>query len=95
MSSDQLPLISAGAVVTLVTLLIALLKSFQVPISADQEILILKIVAFVAPWLVVWWGHHKTTPLAAPKSKDGEDLVRISGNPTPASKKVTRSLSGE
>lgn len=92
MNPDQAPLITAGALVTLLTLVIALLRTFQVPISADQEILILKIFAIVAPWLVVWWGHRKTTPLANPQAADGETLVRESGDVTPPATRITRGI---
>lgn len=89
---DQNPLITTASVVTLLTLVIALLRTFGVPITADQENLILKIVALSFPWIVVAIGHRKTTPLANPQAKDGEQLVRESGNTTPPSERVTRGL---
>lgn len=89
---ETTPLITAGAVVTLVTLVIALLRTFGIPITVEQEVLLIKITAIVSPWIIVWYGHHKTTPLANPKAADGEKLVRVSGNQTPPKEKVTRSL---
>lgn len=88
---ENYPLISAATVLTGVTLLISLLVSFGVPITAEQKDIILQIVAFAAPWLVVWWGHRKTTPLAKPTDETGQPLVRKSdGLPTLAQSRNMR-----
>lgn len=85
MNTDNYPLISAATVVTGVTLVISLLASFGVHITLEQQDAILKVVAFVAPWIVVFWGHRKTTPLARPTDETGEPLVRANdGMPTAA-----------
>lgn len=82
---NDYPLITAAAFVTGVTPIISLLASFGVRLTPEQSDAILKIVAFVAPWVVVIWGHRKTTPLSKPTDEVGQPLVRaVDGMPTAA-----------
>lgn len=86
---SQAPLITTAAIVSIVSAAIALLVAFGVRLTSDQQTAIMAFVTVLAPWVVALVGHNTTTPLADPKSKDGESLVRASGDPTPAQ---TRSI---
>lgn len=80
---NQTPLITAAAVTTGVTLLIALLVSFGVHLTPEQQTAIAAFVAFVAPWVVALVGHNTTTPLSNPRDETGAELVRkVDGMPT-------------
>jgi hypothetical protein len=68
--------------VTAVTLIISLLTSYGVNITAEQREIWLQIAAFAAPWAVVWWGQSRVTPLSAPKDSDGAPLTRANDEPT-------------
>lgn len=86
---NQTPLITTAALTSIVGALITLLVAFGVPVTEAQVTAILGFVAVVAPWVVAYVGHNTTTPLSNPTSKDGEKLVRESGNPTPPSRSIS------
>lgn len=82
------PLITTAALTSLVSAVIAVLVAFGVQLTEAQVTAIMGLVAVAAPWVVALVGHKLTTPLNNPVSKDGERLVRESGDPTPPSKSV-------
>lgn len=74
------PLLTTATITTLITAVIVLLRSFNVPLTLDQQVAITAVLAVIAPWIVAWVGHRTTTPLSNPKAADGEPLVRSSGS---------------
>lgn len=78
----------SGALITLAAAAVAMLTALgvvhwdtaqQATVNAFVMALI-SVGALVGPYL---WARKKVTPLAAPTAKDGEPLVRASGDPTP------------
>ena len=79
--SDQ-PLVSAAAISSLVSAIIALLVSFGVPVTPEQNTAIMTFVAALIPWLMWFLAKNKVTALADPKDEDGQPLTRAGDLPT-------------
>lgn len=77
------PVISANGIAAFVSAALVLLVSFGLNLSDEQKGAILGFVVIVAPLAAAWWARRKVTPLSDPKTVDGEQLVRASGDPTP------------
>lgn len=84
------PLITTAAITSIIGAVIALLIAFGVPLTAEQQAALSGFVLVLAPWVVALVGHNTTTPLANPKTVDGEKLVRASGDPTPPQTRSVR-----
>jgi len=87
--ANNYPLITAATVVTAITLLLNIMASFGILLTPEQRSGILELVALLAPWAVVWWGHRTTTPLAKPTTETGLPLTGPDGELTDAQ---TRSI---
>ena len=86
--TDNYPLITAATVVTGITLILNIMASFGLLLTPEQRSGILELVALLAPWAVVWWGHRKTTPLAKPTTESGLPLTGPDGELTDAQAKA-------
>lgn len=88
------PLITTAAITSIVSAAIALIVAFGVHLTAEQQTALMGFITVLAPWIVAMVGHNTTTPLSAPTTKDGEPLVRASGDVTPANKEgvITRGI---
>lgn len=78
------PLLTAAIVTSVIGALITLLKTFGVPINADQQQAISAFVALVAPIAMALWARNKVTSLANPKDELGRPLSGPAGEPTVA-----------
>lgn len=77
MSADREPVLTAGAVVALVTALLAVLAAFGLPLTDDQTTAVVSLISVVAPIVVALLARPKVTPLADPKTNDGTPLVPL------------------
>lgn len=70
------PMITAAAITSVVGAIIALLISFGVNLTGEQQAAIMGLVTVASPWIVALVGRSTTTPLADPKDEDGVPLTR-------------------
>ncbi|PYJ11240.1 MAG: hypothetical protein DMF06_03250 [Verrucomicrobia bacterium] len=80
---SNMPLITTAAITSIVGAVISVLLAFGVHLTPEQSAAIMGLITVLAPWVVALVGHNTTTPLANPTAKDGEPLVRASGDSTP------------
>lgn len=85
---DREPLITAGVVTAVVTSLLALVTSFGLDITDDQQAAILGFVAVAAPIVLALAVRPRVTPTSAPRDDAGRVLV-------PAPDSSRRILPGE
>lgn len=88
------PLITTAALASIVSAAIALIVAFGVHLTPEQQTALMGFITVLAPWIVALVGHNTTTTLSNPTTKDGESLVRASGDPTPANQEgvITRGI---
>lgn len=76
---NKRPLVTRAFIVSVVGATLALLVSFGLPLTADQQEAILQwagvVGAPLAALVVATWSRKHVTPVANPKSADGEPLV--------------------
>lgn len=75
------PILTTAVITALVSAVIGVLVAFGVPVTGDQQVAIMTLVAVIAPFIVFWVGHNTTTPLNNPTDVDGEPLTRSNGAP--------------
>lgn len=80
LKNNREPLISAAIVVAIVTAALQVLIAFGIGLSADQIQAVTGFVTVIAPLAVAWWARKRVTPLADPRTKNGERLVTESAN---------------
>lgn len=61
------PVVTAATVAAVITAVVALLKSFGVPITDDQAIAITGLVGVIAPLVTALFARAKVTPIAPPQ----------------------------
>ena len=76
LKNNREPLITGAIIVSLVAAAIQLLVAFGIPVTPDQTQAIMGFITIVAPLAVAYFVRGKVTPLADPKTNDGERLVR-------------------
>lgn len=76
------PLLTTAALTSLVGAIIALLVSFGVSLTGEQQAAIMGLVTIISPFVVALIGQHYTTTLADPKDEDGAPLTRPGDEPT-------------
>ena len=69
------PLLNTAAATALGSALIALLVSFGLPLTGDQQSAIVAVVAVAGPLAVAALARRQVTPVADPQSADGTPLV--------------------
>lgn len=72
------PLLTIGTITAGVTAVIALLVAYGINVTQEQQVAILGVVAFVAPFIVVYFSRPKVTPVDAPQTNDGFVLQKSS-----------------
>ena len=75
-------MITTAAITSLVGAIIALLISFGVTLTGEQQAAIMGLVTVLSPWIVALVGRATTTPLADPRDEDGVRLTRAGDMPT-------------
>ena len=74
------PLATKSVVVAAVTALIGVVVAFGLPLSTEQQAAILALTAVVAPIVLALFARKDVTPVADPKTDEGEPLVPIWGD---------------
>ena len=74
------PVLSAGAIVGVIMAgIVMAMKLGWIDISSDQlggiEAFVVAAVGLLFPLAAAWWARSQVTPVAAPKTKEGEDAV--------------------
>lgn len=88
---DTNPVWTTSIFVAMVAAVIALAIGFGLPVTGEQQALIMSVVAIVAPFIVPLFANSRVTPLAKPEDEDGSPLVRRSdGQPTNAATRAMR-----
>lgn len=75
------PLVTVGVITAFVAAVFAVLVSFGVPVTDEQQNAILSLIAVVAPIAVALLARPKVTPVQFPQDSDGMPLVRADGAP--------------
>lgn len=69
------PLLTVGTATTAVAAGLALLVSFGLPISDDQQAAVLGLIAAAAPLVAAFAARGRVTPVASPQDNRGRPLV--------------------
>lgn len=69
------PVLTAAAITPLIIALFAVLRSFGVNITAEQQTAITALVGIILPFVTAYIARNLVTTVANPKDNDGRPLI--------------------